>query len=86
MLLLGFIANDWLKNVVSLAIWLATQWVAGDAAKAVAEDRSATPQEVANVIGLFENAIRQDPDGSRSSPPMPISVARAVFCIMDSPI
>jgi len=58
--------------------WPATQWVAGDTARAVAEDRSATPQEVAEVIALFENAIRQDPDGSRGSPPQPISVAQAL--------
>ena len=58
--------------------WPATQWVAGDAARAVAEDRSATPQQVTEVIALFQNAIRQDPDGSQSSPPLPISVAQAL--------
>jgi len=59
--------------------WPATQWVVGDTATAVAEDQSATAQEVAEVITLFENAIRQDPDGSRSSPPESISVAQALI-------
>jgi hypothetical protein len=59
--------------------WPATPWVAGDTARAVAEDQSATAQEVAEVIALFENAIRQDPDGSRSSPPDSISVAQALI-------
>jgi thiol-disulfide isomerase/thioredoxin len=58
--------------------WPATQWVAGATARAVAEDRSATAQEVAEVMALFENALRQDPDGSRSSPPESISVVQAL--------
>jgi tetratricopeptide (TPR) repeat protein len=59
--------------------WPATQWLAGDTARAVAEDRSSTAQQVAGVIALFESAIRQDPDGSRSSPPGSISVAQALI-------
>jgi tetratricopeptide (TPR) repeat protein len=59
--------------------WPATQWLAGDTATAVAEDRSTTAQQVAEVIALFESAIRQDPDGSRSSPPGSISVAQALI-------
>jgi thiol-disulfide isomerase/thioredoxin len=59
--------------------WPATQWIAGDTARAVAEDRSASAQEVAEVMALFENAIRQDPDGSRNSPPDSISVAQALI-------
>lgn len=34
---------------------------------------------VAEVIALFKNAIRQDPDGSRTSPPKSISVAKALI-------
>jgi hypothetical protein len=49
------------------------------AASAVAEDHSASQQEVTEVITLFENAIRQDPGGSRSSPPGPISVAQELI-------
>ncbi len=59
--------------------WTATQWVAGVTATAVAEDHSATPQEVAEVIALFESAIRQDPDGSDTSPPFSISIAQALI-------
>jgi len=59
--------------------WPATQWLAGEAARAAAEDHSATPQEVAEAMALFENAIRQDPDASRSSPPESTSVAQALI-------
>lgn len=56
--------------------WPATKWLADAAARAVAWDRSATPQEVAEVVGLFQNAIQQDPDGDLSLPPAPIAVAQ----------
>jgi tetratricopeptide (TPR) repeat protein len=59
--------------------WPSTQWPAAMAASAVAEDHSASQQEVTEVITLFENAIRQDPGGSRSSPPGPISVAQELI-------
>ena len=56
--------------------WPATNWLADGAARGVALDRSATPQEVANVMTLYQNAIRQDPDGDRASPPEPITIAQ----------
>ncbi|HEX8893713.1 MAG TPA: TlpA disulfide reductase family protein, partial [Terriglobales bacterium] len=56
--------------------WPAMQWLAERAARGVAEDRSATPQEVADIIALYQNAIRQDPDGLRTSPPEPITIAQ----------
>jgi tetratricopeptide (TPR) repeat protein len=59
--------------------WPATEWVFADTAIAVAEDHSATPQEVGEVIALFESAIRQDPDGGHTSPPQSISVAQALI-------
>lgn len=58
--------------------WPATQWLSDAAARAVAEDHSATPEEVANVIALYQNAIRQDPDGDRASPPEPIGIAQTL--------
>ena len=65
------------RSVLPLARkWPASQWLADRAARAVAEDRFATPEEVANIIGLYQNAIRQDPDGDRASPPEPIWIAQ----------
>jgi tetratricopeptide (TPR) repeat protein len=58
--------------------WPAVQWVAGDTARAVAEERSASTNEVSEVMALFENAIRQDPDGGRTSPPVSITVAETL--------
>ena len=58
--------------------WPAAQWLADEAARDVTEDRSATSEEVAEVIALFLTAVRQDPDGLRTLPPEPISIARSL--------
>jgi thiol-disulfide isomerase/thioredoxin len=56
--------------------WPATVWLAAGAANAVIEDRSATAEEVTGVIARFQNALKQDQDGFRTSPPLPISIAQ----------
>ena len=56
--------------------WPDMQWLVDQAARAVTEDRSATPKEVADIIALCQNAIRQDPYGERTSPPEPIWIAQ----------
>jgi tetratricopeptide (TPR) repeat protein len=59
--------------------WPATQWLANVTARAVTEDRSATTEEVADVMALFQQAVRQDPDGLRASPPGPIRIAQLLM-------
>jgi tetratricopeptide (TPR) repeat protein len=56
--------------------WPATLWLADTAARAVAQDPSATSNEVAGVIALFQKAFQLDPDGFRTLPPAPISIAQ----------
>jgi tetratricopeptide (TPR) repeat protein len=58
--------------------WPATQWLAATAARAINEDRSATPQEIAEVIALFQNAVREDPDGMPTRPPQPTWIAQGL--------
>lgn len=59
----------WQALVPLIREWPAIPWLADLAARAVIEDRSATAGEVAEVISLFENAFKLDPDGMRTSPP-----------------
>jgi tetratricopeptide (TPR) repeat protein len=68
--------QNWHSVLPLVRKWPATQWLAARAARAVAEDRSATPQEVTEVIALYENAVRQDPDGFQTYPPLPIEIAQ----------
>lgn len=68
--------KDWQTLLPLVLRWPNRPGLAGQAAEAVAQDRSATPQEVAQVITLFEHAFGQDPDAVWSAPPLPISVAR----------
>ena len=68
--------QKWHSALPLLRQWPATQWLADAAANGVAEDRSATPQEVADIIARYQNAIRQDPDGFRTSPPGSITIAQ----------
>jgi tetratricopeptide (TPR) repeat protein len=56
--------------------WSASEWLAYVAACAVIEDRSATSDEVAAIIALYQQAVRQDPEGIRASPPEPIWIAQ----------
>ena len=58
--------------------WPATQWLADEAARAVTEDHSASPEEVNDVIALFQNAVQQDLDGLRTLPPEPITIAQSL--------
>ena len=55
--------------------WPATQWIAANMARAVSQDASAKPEQVAEIMTLYLAAIKQDPDGMRTSPPEPIDVA-----------
>ena len=66
----------WHSVVPLVREWPATAWLADHAAHAVTEDRSASTEEVAEVITLFERAVQQDQDGLRTSPPEPISIAQ----------
>jgi thiol-disulfide isomerase/thioredoxin len=67
---------EWRALVPLVRDWPATPWLADIAARAVIDDRSATPEELTEVITLFENASKLDPDGNRTSPPEPIWIAQ----------
>ena len=67
--------QTWRVTLPLVRKWPAVQWLASVAARAVTEDHSATPEQVSEVIGLFQQAVRLDPDGYRTLPPMPIDVA-----------
>ena len=70
--------HTWRAVLPLVRKWPATQWLADVAARAVTEDRSATAEEVADVIALFQQAVRQDPDGLCASPPGPIWIAQSL--------
>jgi thiol-disulfide isomerase/thioredoxin len=55
--------------------WPATQWVAANVARAVSQDASAKPEQVAEIMTLYLAAVKLDPDGMLTSPPEPIDVA-----------
>ena len=59
---------------------LARKWpgvlsVASSALRATANDKSATPQMMSEVVDLFEHALNQDPEGSLTFPPAAIDAA-----------
>ena len=70
--------QTWRATLPLVRKWPAVQWLAAVAARAVTEDHSATREQVSEVIGLFQQTVRLDPDGYRTLPPMPISIAEGL--------
>jgi thiol-disulfide isomerase/thioredoxin len=54
----------------------ASPWLAFEAARAVIEDHTTSPEEIASVIALFQKSIELDPMGFQTSPPASISIAQ----------
>jgi len=55
--------------------WPGVLSVARSALRATVSDQSATPQLITEAVDLFERALKQDPEGSLSSPPAAIVAA-----------
>jgi thiol-disulfide isomerase/thioredoxin len=55
--------------------WPGVLSVASSALMAAANDQSATPQLISEVVDLFEHALNQDPEGGLASPPAAIDAA-----------
>jgi thiol-disulfide isomerase/thioredoxin len=55
--------------------WPSVPWLASRAAGAVIEDRTATNEQVIEVIGLFQHAVEQDPDAFQTLPPQSTWIA-----------
>lgn len=71
----AFWRQRWQATLPLIRKWPASQSLADSAARGVAQDPLATPEQIAEVMALFKRAIQQDPDGLLSSPPEPIWVS-----------
>ncbi len=75
----AFWHHRWQAALPLVRKWPASQSLADTAARAIALDASAKPEEVAEVMALYLKAIELDPDGLLTSPPESITVSQALM-------
>jgi thiol-disulfide isomerase/thioredoxin len=70
--------SNWQALLPVLRQWPNSPWLAELAQRAVLKDQSASPKEIKDVMTAFLRAFEGDPEGYRTLPPLPISVAQSL--------